>query len=139
MFWSRNNFFSQNDFTLAKKRIHVKRVCDYKGIDATRYLESYDFFLANRDQFDGATIVKDLDDINNLDFSALRHDFEYSVELKKRKGLKWLCYKIKIDWKYGRDMEVLGKGIITPYSRAIGLIISTPIYLAILLFRKKAK
>ena len=128
MFWSRSKFFHSSEATLARHRVEVEKLCEYKGVDPSRPLEAYDFFVYNKTEFDGATLVKDLCDIRLLDLSAMRHDFEYLVNLSRLKGFKWLAYKIKVDWQYGRDMELFGKGILTPYMRSIGLILSTPIY-----------
>jgi hypothetical protein len=56
------------------------------------------------------------------------HDYQYIVQLPKYKGIKWLVKKIEFDWRYGRNMELLGKGITIPYSRTIALILSTFFY-----------
>jgi hypothetical protein len=128
MFWSKSTFFNQSKKLLAQKRIDVVNRLSMQGVPNERFLKAYDFFVYNPNEFDGATIVKDLDDIKGLDFSAMAHDDFYINELPKYSGFKWIKQKIKADWQYGRDMELLGKGISTPYLRAIGLIVSTPIY-----------
>lgn len=135
MFWSRNSFFKQSKATLKTLRHQVSTILVFKSIEQVRFLTAFDFFVFNPSEFDGATIVKDLDDLPNLDLSAMVHDYYYIKILPHYKGLKWLKEKIKMDWQYGKDMELLGKGITIPYSRAIGLILTTPIYWLILKFR----
>lgn len=127
MFWSKSDFFKQNIETLIKKRKEVIFLLDAKEISSKYYLSAFDYFVINPTEFDGATIVKDLKDIKGLDLSAMVHDYQYIVELTKYKGISWLKVKTRMDWNYGRSMELLGKGIY-PYTRSIGLIISTPIY-----------
>ena len=128
MFWSKSDFFKQSKLDLKFKRDFVSDILNYKGLKNDYFLKAYDYFVVNPTEFDGATIIKDLNDIQDLDLSALVHDYQYIVELPKHKGLKWLKEKTKMDWLYGRNMELLGKGIWTPYLRAILLILITPIY-----------
>lgn len=128
MLGSRNNFFKKPKPHLKELREAVNTLLIIKGVNPVRFLTAYDFFVFHPLEFDGATIVKDLDDLPNLDLSALVHDYEYINELPKYKGVKWLLVKIKMDWQYARNMELLGKGITIPYARALGLIITTPIY-----------
>ena len=135
MFGSRNNFFKKSKEQLRAYRNKVLIVLNYKDINNSKFIKAYDYFVYNPKQFDGATIVKDLDDLPNLDLSALVHDYEYIVELPKYKRFKWLKEKTKIDWRYARNMELLGKGITIPYARAIGLIIITPLYWLITKFK----
>ncbi len=121
-------FFKQDKQTLIQKRNEVKALLRFKGIDNSMFLKAYDFFVANPKQFDGATIVKDLNDIKGLDLAALVHDYRYLVDLPRYKGLKWFKIKTKYDFEYGRNMELLGKGIYH-YIRFIALFLSTPFYL----------
>jgi hypothetical protein len=131
MFWSRNKFFHKSNEQLKIYRVKVKTLLSYKCIDNTKFIQAYDYFVFHPTEFDGATIVKDLDDLPDLDLSALVHDYDYIVELPKHIRLKWVLEKTKMDWQYAKNMEQLGKGITIPYSRALGLIITTPIYWAI--------
>lgn len=135
MFGSRNNFFKKPKAQLRAYRNKVLTLLSYKAMDSSKFLKAYDYFVFNPEQFDGATIVKDLDDLPNLDLSALVHDYDYIVELPKYKRIKWLVEKTKMDWQYARNMELLGKGITIPYARALGLIIITPIYWLIKKFK----
>jgi hypothetical protein len=129
MIFSRPKFFILSDAFLRMKRHDVFELLTMKRIDTERYMTAYDYFMKNKMKFDGATIVKDLCDIPHLDLSAMIHDYEYIVNLKKRKGFDWLRYKCKVDYQYARDMELLGKGILVPYSRFVLLLLSTPFYL----------
>lgn len=135
MFFSKSNFFFQSVERLKYFRNNVLTLLNLKEIDAAKFLKAYDYFVINPSDFDGATIVKDLQDLPRLDLSALVHDYEYIVNLKKYKGLEWLKYKVKIDFKYGKDMEALGKGIYH-YIRVVGLILSTPFYWLMIKFKK---
>jgi hypothetical protein len=130
MFWSKSDFFKQTPFDLQREKQNIVSLLEIRDLKhiISGFLEAYDYFVANPTEYDGATIVKDLHDIKGLDLSAMMHDFNYIVELPNYRGFSWLKAKIKFDWLYGKNMEMLGKGITIPYSRSIGLIISTPIY-----------
>lgn len=127
MFWSKSNFFKQDQDTLSGLKNIVSSILFHLNVPENNILKAYDFFTKNPTKFDGATIVKDLVSIRGLDLAALEHDYNYIVELPKYKGISWLKKKIEFDWLYGKRMEQLGKGIY-PYNRSIGLILSTPIY-----------
>lgn len=135
MFGSKSYFFKQSISVLNDKRRQVINILTYKNIFINTFLDAYDFFVLNPDKFDGATIVKDLNDIKGLDLSSMKHDYNYIVNLTKHKGFDWLIYKIEYDIEYGKDMEKLGKGIITPYLRVLGLIITTPVYWLYIIFK----
>lgn len=129
-------FFKQDKQTLINKRNEVIALLRFKGVDDSLFLKAYDFFVDNPKEFDGATIVKDLNDIKGLDLAALVHDYRYIIDLPKYKGLKWLKIKTKYDFEYGRNMELLGKGIYY-YNRFIALLLSTPFYIIYKIFSKK--
>lgn len=131
MLFSKSKFFKRSHLELKEDRAKVIKVLEWNGIDNSRFLKAYDFFVENPSKFDGATIVKDLCSIRGLDFAAMNHDYFYIVILKQYTGFKWLIEKIKSDYQYGKDMENLGKSIYASYSRVVGLIISTPFYLLI--------
>lgn len=138
MFFSKSDFFKQDNYTLLLKRSSVQNILSYLEIPENNILKAYDYFSIYPDKFDGATIVKDLCSIRDLDLAALEHDYNYIVLLSKYKGLKWLQKKIQYDWLYGKRMEQLGKGIY-PYNRSIALIITTPIYWFIKLLANQPK
>ena len=128
MLGSKSIYFKTGD--LVQKRKDVITYLRLKGLSHLNdyFLEAFDFFVFNPDDFDGATLVKDLTDIQGLTLSAMRHDYDTLILLPKFKGLKWTKYNAIYAWNYGRNLELMGKGIYTPYFRAIGLIIATPLY-----------
>ena len=135
----KNKFFFQTHDVLAEKRLDVIEYLRIKGVDNEKYLKAYDYFVVNNTQFDGATIVKDLNDLPDLPLAACKHDHGYLTELALipwYKLLKWLKTKVKLDWQYAKDLEDLGKGTWIPYIRAISLIISTPLYPLFIIYKK---
>ena len=122
MFWSRNDFF---DKTTTQLNYYRKEVFDYlriKGYSPKEievYLKAYDYFTNHQGAFDGATIVKDLVDIPNLDLDAMLHDFHYiNYNCGANLFVKWKC-----DWLYAKGQERKGKGQYSAYSRFLGLTI----------------
>ena len=89
MFFSRNSFFKQNSEILTLKRLDVEKLLNFKEVDSTNYLIAYDYFCNNIEEFDGATIVKDLNDIPELDLNAMLHDFRYLTDFGVIKKFKW--------------------------------------------------
>jgi hypothetical protein len=69
------------------------------------YIEAYDFFCRYTTQFDGATIVKDLNDLPKLDLDAMAHDYECLIGAN-RNLIKWF----KSAWNYFENMRKNGKG-----------------------------
>ena len=131
MFWSKNNVFKgQSKKSLELLKFDIDALLKIKDINID-FDEAFDYFCKNPNEFDGATIVKDLVDLPKLSIAAMVHDYQYLVKLSTRKGLWWLSYKIIVDWEYGQNLEKLGKGYFIPYLRAIILILTTPIYLII--------
>lgn len=122
MLGSKNNFFLQDKKTLNKKRkevISYLKLKDYNKEEITIYLEAYDYFCVNNYAFDGATIVKDLIDISELDLDAMLHDYHYIYfNVASNVGTKW-----KADWLYAKGNERKGKGSYSSFSRFIGLTI----------------
>lgn len=122
MFGSKNNFFKQTKKVLDRKRFEVESLLKFKGylpIEISIYLTAYDYFCINTLDFDGATIVNDLDDIPELDLDAMLHDYQY------------LYYKVgasfRNKWRSDRIYMVnqirKGKGQYSSISRFIGLTI----------------
>lgn len=133
MIKSKSNFFYQTRELLAEKRHHLISVLEDFRLsqnEIDKYLEAYNFFCANPSQFDGATIVKDLDTIKDLDAPAMLHDFNYIF-------LKNIKEKLFFDWQYAINQEKLRVGSVTAYTRSIALIISTPLYYLIKPFKSK--
>lgn len=114
MFGSKNDFFKQDHITLRKARADLIALLRIKGRtreDVEEYLKAYDYFVVNPEEFDGATIVKDLVDVKTnkgcyLDSDAMLHDYEYIKGANKNFTKKW-----KSDKKYIIGMEKNGKGV----------------------------
>ena len=134
---SKSEFFFQDREVLAEKRHHLIEVLYDFEISQKKIndqLEAFNFFAANPSLFDGATIVKDLPTIKRLDLPALKHDFDYLMnDFWSWNGLK---NKIKYDWNYGQNQEELTVGSVTAYTRSVLLILSTPLYYLMIIFKK---
>lgn len=124
---SKSNFFRQPKMALQYKRQLLWSVLkDFEVQKQWPFIEAYDYFMENPTQFDGATIVKDVPTIRGLDAPAMLHDYQYiHIAFWTRKGF---AQKIKSDWNYGCNMEQLGVLPIIAYTRAVLLIVSTPLY-----------
>ena len=116
MFYSRNSFFKQSVEILIVKRTEVELLLEYKEIKPDKYLEAYNYFCKHTSAFDGATIVKDLNDIPELDLNAMLHDYRYITDFGVLKKFKW-------DYEYFQGMNDLGKGY--RLGRYIGLLFSS--------------
>lgn len=109
-----------------KRKLLLNVLEDFKVQNLWWFVEAYDYFMKNPSQFDGATIVKDIPTINALDAPAMLHDYQYiQIDFWTRRGF---VQKIQCDWSYGRNMEQLGVLPIIAYTRAVLLIVSTPLY-----------
>lgn len=116
---SKSDFFKQDRETLAEKRNEVVLLLKLKGLNSREideFTDAYDFFCKFTTKFDGATIVKDLHDIRNLDLKALKHDYRCLIGAN-RSFRKW----IKEAWNYYQDHFKLGNG--NQLLRFIGLLI----------------
>lgn len=110
MFGSKNNTFKKSKQELAQLREDLQKLLVLKGRsykDIRSYVVAFDYFCYFPERFDGATIVKDLNDLPNLDLDAMYHDFQYIFEGANRNFIK----KFKSDLKYIKNMEKNGKGI----------------------------
>ena len=108
-----NMFFSKdNTFYKSKEELEyllndiIKILTIKKNKNIEQYIIAFNYFVDNPDKFDGATIVKDLVDIEELDLDAMVHDYEY-INGANRNIVK----KFKSDLKYIKNMEKNGKGI----------------------------
>ena len=109
MFWSRDDTFKKSKTELDILRKNVKaylHIKERKMSDISDYLNAFDYFTVHSDRFDGATIVKDLVDIGELDLDAMVHDYDYINGANRNFIKKW-----KADIKYIKNMERNGKGI----------------------------
>ena len=109
MFWSKDDTFKKSKQELDILRKNVKaylNIKERKMSDISDYLNAFDYFTIHSDKFDGATIVKDLVDIGELDLDAMVHDYDYINGANRNFIKKW-----KADIKYIKNMERNGKGI----------------------------
>ena len=109
MFWSKDDTFKKSKTELDILRKNVKAYLNIKErnkSDISDYLNAFDYFTVHSDKFDGATIVKDLVDIGELDLDAMVHDYDYLHGANRNFIKKW-----KADIKYIKNMERNGKGI----------------------------
>ncbi|MGH2666056.1 hypothetical protein [Flavobacterium sp.] len=91
----------------------------YNECEIDVYKKAFDYFTAFKQNFDGATIVKDLKDVGPLDIDAMLHDYQYLVyNVSSNFYTKW-----KADWLYAKGQERKGKGQYSAFSRFIGLTI----------------
>jgi hypothetical protein len=131
MLLSKNSFFKQEESVLKIKREVVKDYLEIKEVDPTKYLIAYDYFCIHQKDFDGATIVKDLLDIPELDLNAMLHDYRYITDFGVIKKFKW-------DWEYFEGMNKLGKGYRA--GRYIALLISSIFFIPYkLIIQKQTK
>lgn len=116
---SNSNFFLQSIDILLYKRNDIEHLLKIKGRDESEikhYLDAYDFFCEFNTDYDGATFVKDLDDIPDLDLDAMVHDYDCILGAN-RNYEKWY----HAIWIYYENMRKNGKG--NQILRALGLII----------------
>lgn len=109
MFWSKNNTFFKSKSDLDNLYYDMEVLLRIKGRseeDILKYKNAFNFFRTFPHKFDGATIVKDLNDLPNLDLDAMLHDYEYLCGANKS-----FTFKLISDYSYIRNMEKNGKGI----------------------------
>ena len=116
---SKSYFFYKSREDLADYRHKMIMMLIYKGrteAEIELYKNAYDFFCKYPAKFDGATIVKDLEDLPKLDLDAMVHDYECLIGAN-RNFIKWF----KSAWNYFENMRKNGKG--NQVLRLIGLYI----------------
>lgn len=109
MFWSKNNTFFKSKSKLDNLYYDMDVLLRIKGRsedERLKYKKAFNYFRAFPFKFDGATIVKDLNDLPNLDLDAMLHDYEYLCGANKS-----FVRKLNADFDYIRNMEKNGKGI----------------------------
>jgi hypothetical protein len=115
---SKSTFFLKSKEELAKKWYLLEiTLIDFKFTEheIKGFKNAYNFFLENPYEFDGATIVRDLNTINELDAPAMLHDFKYIFS----RGIK---HRLKYDKEYLDNMIKLEVHPISAYLR-FGLLI----------------
>lgn len=135
MLGSTSTYFQQPKIVLRSKREDVENLLAIKGYSRNEincYLKAYDFFCNNNKAFDGATIVKDLFDIPNLDLDAMLHDYHY-IFLNTGASLhsKWLA-----DYIYFKGNIRKGKGQYNAYSRLVGLCMISVVFVPYRYFQR---
>jgi len=123
MLGSKSTYFHQSKEHIFESRKNVFLFLDLKGYVPNEifvYIKAFDYFCKNPTQFDGATIVKDLQDIPHLDLDAMLHDYHY---LNYGVGANFVT-KWKSDWIYAKGNERKGKGQYSAFSRFIVLTIA---------------
>ena len=124
MLGSKNDFFYQKHEQLTKSKydmLEVLSLLNRSEEDKLLYLDAYNYFICNPNEFDGATIMRDLFVLktkkNKLDIDAMLHDYEYVTGAN-------LSFKLKhkADLRYFNNMLLNGKGV--QLFRFVALILS---------------
>ena len=107
MFFSKDNTFykSKEELEYLLNDI-IKILTIKKNKNIEQYIIAFNYFVNNPSKFDGATIVKDLVDIEELDLDAMVHDYDYLHGANRNFIKKW-----NADIRYIKNMEANGKGI----------------------------
>lgn len=123
MFGSKSDYFKQSKEELTQCHEAMCELLCLKGYSVNEisvYSRAFTYFIYNPEQYDGATIVKDLVDIPGLDTDSLLHDYHYIVcNVAASISMKWRADKL-----YSKGNERKGKSLYAAYSRFIGLSIS---------------
>lgn len=109
MLGSSSSYFHKTRAQLNASRLSLIQFLElwmYSQEQIDIYLKAFDHFSCYPDQFDGATIVKDLQSIPGLDINAMLHDFHY-IEYNAGAGF---ISKYIADLIFAKEMERLGKG-----------------------------
>jgi len=120
MLGSKSNYFHQDKAHLDKCDLDVRTYLWIKGYSIPQvaiYLNAFDYFRENPNEFDGATLVRDLCDIPGLDIDALYHDYcyiNYNVAVNP-------IMKFRADKLYAKGNERKGKSQYAAWSRMVGL------------------
>lgn len=112
-------YFFKSDYILEENWNEIEHLLILKGrsiIDINKYKDAYFYFVENPKEYDGATIVKDLCDIPDLDLDAMLHDYE-SITFASYSYLAWF----KSAFDYFVNMSKNGKG--NQVLRFIGLLV----------------
>lgn len=112
MLGSENDFFVQSPSNLVRCRYDMLEVLDLlnrSDEDKLMYLDAFNYFIANPEQFDGATVMRDLFSLKypnrKLDIDAMLHDYEYITGANRSFKLKH-----EADFRYFNNMLKNGKG-----------------------------
>jgi hypothetical protein len=130
---SKSTFFYQDSHKLETMWViawNYLLLKNYSREQIDIYERAYKYFSLNPSFFDGATVVKDLYDIEGLDLDAMLHDYHYLVY-----GVaKSFSLKYKADYIYYKNMNRKGK---KGFTRFIGLNIISAVFVPYTFFREK--
>lgn len=135
MLGSKNHFFRQEYYVLEGKWIFAYNLLIKKGYSKEKinvYKKAYDYFCLNPDDFDGATFVKDLEDISGLDLDAMLHDYQ-CIHFNVSSNLECL---IKSNWLFYKGMIRKDKIKREAFVRLTGLTIIIPLFMIYSLFKR---
>lgn len=99
-------FYSNNEELDIKKNLMIEFLKNHKTSDEVVgiYKDAFDYFIKNPENFDGATILKDVKVVPNLDIFAMLHDYLY---IYLNVSVNWK-YKFIADKIYAEEMERCG-------------------------------
>ena len=108
---SSSDFFLQNNLS-EKINLLENILKDYGFSNLRKYyiINCFKYFRLYPKEFDGATIVKDITQIKNLDVPAMAHDFAY-INAKNIKD------RLRADWNYAQDYRQFDVPWTIAYSR----------------------
>jgi len=135
MLGSKSTYFHQSKEQLFEQKKKVFLFLDLKGYvpdEISIYIKAFNYFSKNTDLFDGATIVKDLQDIPDLDLDAMLHDYHY---LNFGVGSNFIT-KWQSDWMYAKGNGRKGKGQYSAFSRFIGLTLIGIVFVPYVYFKR---
>lgn len=130
MLGSKSDFFFSPKEKLEKtKKVMIDHLLLHNTSDdiINIYLDAYDYFITNPSQYDGTTILKDIEVIPDLDIWAMLHDYLYvrfnvSVNFKQKyysdiiftKELERMGHSWEVSWiRFG--LLTLSGIFFTPY------------------------
>ena len=105
---SKSKFFEQDEYALEmfrEKMVILLQIKNRTQAEISNYCAAYDFFCKFTTKFDGATFVKDLHDLPNLDLDAMLHDYE-CLTGSNRNYKSWYIAV----WNYYENQRKQGKG-----------------------------
>lgn len=108
MLGSKSEFFFSDEQILRDYRKELIRQLEIYGTKKeiiTFYMDAYDYFCVNPNEYDGTTILGDVEVIPNLDIWAMLHDYMY-IEFNVASNIKFKFYSDKL---YAKEMERMGQ------------------------------
>jgi hypothetical protein len=116
---SKSTFFLKSKDELVAKHWYLLEMVlkDYNFTEheIIDFYRAYNYFTENPNEFDGATIVRDLDTIKGLDAPAMVHDYRYVLAYRIKD-------RIRADKEYLTNMIKLGVHPVSAYLRVYLLI-----------------